>query len=167
MLGMAICNKCCKCILQKIDITLSTIERLVNCIKCQLESLACSISGNSNQLRMVYASLASENPMAVAAEYPSQTDTKVTYTTNKVRFLDMLNPNMVVLFKGTFNTDLPVYFKDTSNYEHIVTIGDTTHQATANELVNNYPYPALYIGNYIILNPTEATLQAFKEGQLQ
>lgn len=149
-----ICNKLCS-----INTTLSTIAKEIGsmdieAITCALNEISCSVSDLGQGIQAVYASLASVNPMAVAAEYPTQEEDKVVYSTIKVRFLDMLNPNMVVLFKGTFNVNKPVYFKDTSDYEHIVAIGDTSHQATADELVNNFPYPAKYEGNYIILNPT-------------
>lgn len=149
-----ICNKLCS-----INTTLSTIAKEIGsmdieAITCALTEINHTVSGLGDSVQMVYASLASVNPMAVAAEYPDEQEDKVVYSTIKVRFLDMLNPDMVVLFKGTFSVNKPVYFKDTSNYEHIVCIGDTSHQATANELINNLPYPAKYEGNYIILNPT-------------
>lgn len=150
----SICNKLCS-----INTTLSTIakeigSRDIEAITCALEEISCSVSGLGSELQLVYASLASVNPLAVAAEYPSELADRVVYSTLKVRFLDMLNPNMVVLFKGTINVNKPVFFKDTSNFEHTVCIGDTSHQATADELVNNFQYPAKYEGNYIILNPT-------------
>ena len=67
-------------------------------------------------------------------------------------------------FKGTFSDNLPVYFKDTINYEHIVTLGNINTPVTANQLVNNFPYPALYVANYIVLNPSQQTLDDFKNG---
>lgn len=123
----SICNKLCS-----INTTLSTIAKEIGsmdieAIGCALEDIRCSVSSLGTGVQMVYASLASVNPLAVAAEYPTEKEDKVVYSTIKVRFLDMLNPNMVVLFKGTFNVNKPVYFKDTSNYEHIVCIGDTSH----------------------------------------
>lgn len=111
--------------------------------------------------------------MSVAAEYPTELQDKVLYSTAKVRFLDMLNPSLVVLFKGRIQSSLPVYFRDRSGsvnpddgYQHIVTVGDINTPAIAQDIVNNYPYPALYVGNYIVLNPTQQTLDDFKNGQL-
>lgn len=149
----SICKKLCS-----INTTLTTIAQELGSINneeivCLLEQLSHQVNNTASSIYSVYASLASVNPMAVAAEYPDEQEDKVVYSTIKVRFLDMLNPLMVVLFKGTFIVDKPVYFKDTSNYEHIVCIGDEEHQASAQELVNNFPYPAKYEGNYIILNP--------------
>lgn len=160
----------CDCIKQQ----LNNISRILLDIQsnqtesqCALNEIAYAVSGLSGNLEFIYASLASVNPMAIAAEYPTQEEDKVVYSTTKVRFLDMLNPNIVVLFKGTFDVDLPVYFKDTINFEHTVTFGDEDTPAMADQLVNNYNYPALYVGNYIILNPTDETLQKFKDGELQ
>lgn len=134
--------------------------------KCVLESISHQLCSVQDSIYLVYQATASVNPIAVAAEYPTVEDDKVVYSTTKVRFLDLLNPNLVVLFKGTFEDHLPVYFKDIINYEHIVTIGDINTTAYADDLVNNYNYPALYVGNYIILNPTEQTLEDFKNGTL-
>lgn len=135
--------------------TLSYIRDLNSNMLCTIDSISTQTCTNSDLLYNIYATLATKNPMSVAAEYPTESTDKVTYSTNKVRFLDMLNPKLTVLFKGTYDSELPVYFKDTSGYEHIVTFGDESSPAKASELVNNKPYSALYIGNYIILNPTE------------
>lgn len=135
----------------------------VQCVINQVSEQICNITSNQQQ---IYASLASVNPLAIAAEYPTQEGNNLVYSTIKVRFLDMLNPNIVVLFKGTVNAHLPVFFKDTINFQHTVTVGDLSTIAYADELINNYNYPALYFGNYIILNPTEQTLEDFKNGTL-
>lgn len=140
----------------------------IRCIKSQLSALN-TINKN---LYSVYASLASTNQMAVAANYPTLVNRIVVYTTN-ITFKEMLNPNLVVLFKDSnyITEDLPVYVKDisdTTGYNHIVTFEEANieHQATNNQLVNNYLYPALYVGNYIVLNPTQQTLDDFKNGLL-
>lgn len=137
---------------------------------CHIEN---AVKNNQDLLYQVYASLASVNPMSIAAEYPTVLSDRVLYSTAKVRFLDMLNPNIVVLFKGKIASSLPVYFRDRSGsenpddgYQHIVTIGDINTPAIAQDIVNNYPYPALYVGNYIILNPTDQTKEDFKNGIL-
>lgn len=147
-------EECMCCLTNKLIAILNqnfaTLDKLICCktndITCALNKLNESICQINEMQYSIYASLASTNPMEIAAEYPSQEEDKVVYTTDKVRFLDMLNPKMIVLFKGILDNSLPVYFQDTSNYQHIVAIGDTSHQALASELVNNYPYPALYVG---------------------
>lgn len=140
-------------------------------LNCQLENLNCSINNLSSNEYKVYASLASTNPMAVAAEYPENidNDTILLYKTIKVTFMDMLNPNMIVLFKGlpfTYIPNIPVKFMDNNNYAHIVTVGNINTPLLSNEIVKNYPYPALYVGNYVILKPTQQTLDDFKNGLL-
>lgn len=142
-------------------------------ISSQLNDINNKLPGTEEALYNIYASLATNNPMSIAAEYPSLLKDKVLYSTTKVRFLDMLNPNIVVLFKGKEQSDLPVYFRDRSGvadpndgYQHVVTIGDIDTPAIAQNIVNNYPYSALYAGNYIILNPTQQTLDDFKNGKL-
>lgn len=130
---------------------------------CTIEQ---SVSGNQTALFQLYATLATNNPMSVAAEFPTQEPDRVTYATTRVLFSDMLNPQLAVLFKQPFNVALPVYFKDLSNYEHIVTFGDTSTPALSSQLVNNYPYQALYVGNYIVLNPTAQTMDDFKNGTI-
>lgn len=135
-------------------------------VQCSLDNVNCSMNDVADGQNKVYASLAMYNPMSVAAEYPSNTDNKLVYTTGKVRFLDMLNPKLVILFKGTLDTENPVYFSDTSGYEHIVTTGDTSHPTKGNEIVNNIPYQSLYVGNYIILNPSEDTFTSWMAGTI-
>lgn len=168
-------EECMCCLTNKLIVILNqnfaTLDKLICCktndITCALNKLNESICQINEMQYSIYASLASTNPMAIAAEYPEiQDDSKVVYTTYKVIFSSMLNPKMVILFKGIKEEKLPVYFVDATPFEHIVTIGDTSHQALASELVNNYPYPALYVGNYVILNPTEETLENFKNGLL-
>lgn len=137
----------------------------------QLDCIEGELSGTQSALYNIYASLATNNPMSVAAEYPTELQDKVLYSTAKVRFLDMLNPSLVVLFKGKIQSSLPVYFRDRSGsvnpddgYQHIVTVGDINTPAIAQDIVNNFPYPALYVANYIVLNPTQQTLDDFKNG---
>lgn len=159
------CCGCCSAIQ-----SLSCLVYAINEQLCNVESL---ISRNQSDLYMLYATLATNNPMSVAAEYPSLLSDKVLYSTSKVRFLDMLNPNLVVLFKGAVQSELPTFFRDRSGvqnpddgYQHIVTVGDENTPMIAKDIINNYPYPALYVGNYIILNPTQQTLDNFKDGTL-
>lgn len=168
-------EECMCCLTNKIIANLNqdflNLNKLICCktdeIICAVNQLNESMCKINEMQYSIYASLASTNPMAVAAEYPEiQDDSKVVYTTYKVIFSSMLNPKMVILFKGIKEENLPVYFVDATPFEHIVTIGDTSHQALASELVNNYPYPALYVGNYVILNPTEQTMEDFKNGLL-
>lgn len=149
---------CCCC-----PVSYSFLQELCG-IKTELCGIKSSIAETQGTLYQIYATLAYNNPMTVAAEYPSVEPDKVVYSTAKARFLDMLNPNMVAIFKGTFSDNLPVYFKDTINYEHIVTLGNINTPVAANQLVNNFPYPALYVANYIVLNPTQQTLDDFKNG---
>lgn len=161
-------NRCgCQCCtIRLLSGWMSALSTQLGEINQQLCVIEQSISGNQAALYQLYATLATNNPMSVAAEYPTQEFDRVTYATIRVLFSDMLNPQLVVLFKQPFNVDLPVYFKDLSNYEHIVTFGDTSTPALSSQLVNNYPYPALYVGNYIILNPTAQTMEDFKNGTL-
>lgn len=148
------CGANCMCCMVNV---LCCIRDFISNISCTVNQISEQSYTNSEALYKLYATMATNNPMSVAAEYPSIVDDSVVYTTNKVRFLDMLNPKMVVLFKGVIDSTLPVYFKDTSGYDHIVSIGSEDTQAIAKDLINNYPYEAVYIGNYIILNPTKDT----------
>lgn len=158
-------GKCLRCLISflRADIREST-NSICKCIECASEAQVCAISSLGDTQYQIYASLASVNPMAVAAEYPEETEDSVVYHTNRVVFLEMLNPNMIVLFKQPIGVDKPTYFQDRSNYGHVITFGDKDTPAISSQLVNNYPYPALYVGNYIILNPTGQTLNDFKNG---
>lgn len=159
--------KCMNCMLNILsrDIKEST-QKVCKCIRCEMGSVACDINDLNDTQYKIYASLASVNPMAVAAEYPKETEDAVIYHTSRVVFLEMLNPEMVVLFKQPIGIDKPTFFRDGSNYGHVITFGDKDMLAMFDQLVNNYPYPALYVGNYIILNPTQQTLEDFKNGNL-
>lgn len=116
---------------------------------CSIETELCNIT---SALSTIESMLAHDFPMSIAAEYPTELEDRVVYSTIKVRFLDMLNPNMYVLFKGIIPVNKPVYFKDTSGYEHIVSLTDGGEPILANTLINNQVYPALYIGNYIVIS---------------
>ena len=162
---MSNCN-CCGCCS-----AIQSLSRQICALNEQLCNIVGLISDNQSELYRLYATLSGSNPMSVAAEYPTELTDRVLYSTIKVRFLDMLNPNLIVLFKGKINSNLPVYFRDRSGsvnpddgYQHIVTEGDINTPMIAQNIVNNYPYPALYVGNYIILNPTQQTLDNFKNG---
>ena len=156
-------NDCICCLIEAIKRETNSITK---CLQCKIGSLSCLINNLNDTQYKIYASLASVNPMAVAAEYPEETDNSVVYHTSRVVFLEMLNPEMVVLFKQPIGIGKPTYFQDVSNYGHVITFGDKDTPALSNQLVNNYPYPALYVGNYVILNPTQQTLDDFKNGNL-
>lgn len=93
------------------------------------------------------------NPMTIAGEYPDvQTDRFVVST--PVRFLDMLNTDLYVIFKiDNNNHNLPVYFKDSVGYEHAVVLVNNV-PVLANQLLLNGLYKAKYQyqGGYIILD---------------
>jgi len=138
--------------IQKIIEQNAEIINWCNDIKCSIDNLSCNISAIAESMQTVTSMLAHDNPMTIAAEYPQVIDNnRVVYTTEKVRFLDMLNPTIYILFKGVINEELPVYFKDTSEYEHIISLSDGGEPIMANSLVNNLVYTAEYVGNYIIL----------------
>lgn len=153
---------CCNCVMQYLRGIAQVLTNGFSSITCAIHGIVNSVGQISNESGAIYATLASQYPMAVAAEYPTQGTDKIVYSTTKVRFLDMLNPKMVVLFKGVINAHKPVYFKDTSGYEHIVASGSTSTQVMGNQLINNHPYKALYIGNYVILNPSDDTMEEFE-----
>lgn len=134
-----------------------------------ISNILCEIGNNnlSDDSYRLYATLAANNPRTVAGEYPTYDNDTYVYSTTRVRLLDMLNPNMYIIFKrnpNTFNQHLPVYLKDTSNFAHTITIGDINTIAYGDNITRNFNYPALYVGNYIILNPTQQTLDDFKNG---
>lgn len=133
----------CQCILPTV------VAQGLKCINKELCLLNSNIVSGFNQIE---AMLAHDFPLTVAAEYPTECEDKVVYSTAKVRLLDMLNPNLYILFKGVIPVNKPVYFKDTSNYEHIVSLTDGGLPVMADTLVNNKVYTALYIGNYIVIN---------------
>lgn len=160
------CNCCQCCAIGSLTGWMSVISSQLGAINKSLCAIEQSVASNQTALYTLYATLATNNPMSVAAEYPDLQPTRVTYSTTRVLFTDMLNPQLAVLFKQPVGADLPVYFKDLSGYEHIVTFGDTATPALSSQLVNNYPYPALYVGNYVILNPTAQTMEDFKNGLL-
>lgn len=92
-------------------------------IRC-IKSKSSLLNTINKDLYSIYASLASTNPMAVAANYPTLVNRIVVYTTN-ITFKEMLNPNLVVLFKDSnyITEDLPVYVKDISDtigYNHLL-----------------------------------------------
>lgn len=125
------------------------IAQNLNKILCQLQENNVDLSDVTDIKRM----LAHLNPMTVAAEYPTIEDDRFVVST-PVRFLDMLNSDMYVIFKIDNNSNnLPVYFKDSVGYEHIVVLSDSTPVLT-NQLQLNGIYSAKYQyeGGYIILD---------------
>lgn len=161
------------CIIRLLSGWMSALNIQLGEISKRICAIEQSVSNNQTVLFQIYASLATNNPMSVAAEYPTTLSDRVLYSTIKVRFLDMINPNLVVLFKGKIQSSLPVYFRDRSGsinpddgYQHIVTVGDINTPMIAQDVVNNYPYPALYVGDYIIINPTSQTITDFENGTL-
>lgn len=146
------------------------MAQTLSSIKCTIEDIAANMSGTENVERM----LAHNNPMTVAAEYPTVMEDRFVVST-PVRFLDMLNTDMYVIFKiDNTNYNLPVYFKDAVNYEHPVVLSDAT-PVLVNQLQLNGIYSAKYqySGGYIILDsltplnpdviPTTATLSMKKK----
>lgn len=124
----------------------------VKCIKREIEDLKCTLSDINNNTYNIQSMLAHGFPSTIAAEFPTETEDSVVYSTNKVRLLDMLNPTLYLVFKGIINSNKQVYFKDTSGYPHIVCIGNEDTLLYANDIENNKSYKGIYKGNYIILD---------------
>lgn len=161
---MLINNNCLCSISNGITNIIKTITKLGTDLSCTISDLVCNSNDNNYT---IYATLAANNPRTVAGEYPMYENDTYVYTTTKVRLLDMLNPNMYLILKrnpNSLNQHLPIYLKDTSNFAHAVMIGDINTPAYGDNTTRNYNYPALYVGNYIILNPTQQTLDDFKNG---
>ena len=139
-------SECCNCrLLVNITNFLNVINNKLECI----ENLLSDLSSNKNNERL----LAHNNPMTIAAEYPSIMEDKVVVNT-PVRFLDMLNSDMYVIFKiDTNNAELPVYFKDSSNYEHRIVLPNSQPVLLSDLQLNGiYKAKYQYEGGYIILD---------------
>lgn len=124
-----------------------TIDKIYGAI-CNISSVDLS------DVKDIKRMLAHNNPMTVAAQYPSVESNRFVVSSIDVRFLDMLNTNMFIIFKtDNIDYDLPVYFKDSVEYEHDVILSDGT-RVIANQLQNNGIYSAKYQynGGYIILD---------------
>lgn len=142
------CNQCC---IKKITSQLTHIIEQNDQIICNTSNsnygILCSLL---EAVENIEGMLSHDLPMTVAAEYPTEYEDRVVYTTDVV-LMDLLNPNPFIIFKGVINVALPVYLKDGNNYEHIVSINVQADQALANELTNNISYPSVYEGNYVTL----------------
>lgn len=132
----------------------STISSYGNAILQWLKSINCSIDNiDLSSVTDIKRMLAHNNPMTVAAEYPAQVGDRYVVST-PVRFLDMLNTDMFVIFKiDVNNLHLPMYFKDAVNYEHAIVLTDST-PVYLDDLQLNGIYSAKYQyeGGYIILD---------------
>lgn len=138
-------NNCC-CVSSGL---LISIAQTLSSILCVIKNIAPDMTSVNNIERM----LAHINPMTVAGEYPTATVDRFIVST-PIRFLDMLNTDMFVIFKiDNNNYNLPVYFKDSVGYEHAVVLSDST-PVIANQLLLNGIYKAKYqyVGGYIILD---------------
>lgn len=128
-------NNCC-CVPSGLLISMA---QTLNSILCAIENGSTDTSTIDDIKRM----LAHENPMTIAAEYPTATDDRFIVSTT-VRFLDMLNTDMYIIFKmDNNNYNLPVYFKDAVDYEHPIVLKNGT-PVLANQLQLNGIYKAKY-----------------------
>lgn len=147
-------NTTCYSPLEALASLIRSISNSNNSIEEILRNLPSGIPDYSNDLYTVKQMLAHNNPMTVAAEYPTVTNNRFVVSAPYTRFLDMLNSDMYVIFKiDNNNYNLPVYFKDSVGYEHKVVLSDGT-SVMANQLLLNGIYPAKYqyTGGYIILD---------------
>lgn len=176
-------KECCACYFRKwfglfLEESKGFIKACCKSLKCILDSINCNIQSICNSLSntndtnyLIYASIASVNPIVVTGNYPTNVDdnTVLQYSTNKFALMDLLNPYIVLLLKGKpweQIPDLPVKFMDLNNFAHNVTKGDIDTPFLSQNVVNNYPYKALYVGNYIVIDPTNETIEKFKNGEL-
>lgn len=136
-----------------LDKLLRRQEEIINSLNSIVDAVS-NLPGSEDAVDDLRRMQAHINPMTVAAEYPTVEDGKFVVSTATVRFLDMLNSDMYVVFKIDNNDyDLPVYFKDSIGYEHRVVLPDAT-PVIANQLLLNGIYAAKYqyTGGYIILD---------------
>lgn len=124
----------------------------------QNEKLLCAIQDlqtvNPDAVEDIKRMQAHINPMTVKGEYPTALADRFVVSCPTVRFLDMLNTDLYVIFKiDNINFNLPVYFKDSVGYEHPVVLSDAT-PVICNQLILNGIYKAKYqySGSYIILD---------------
>lgn len=139
-------NDCCQCIDRIVRLILYKLEEFIN-------SIICNIPNNTNSIKNIERMLAHNNPMTIAAEYPTIKEDRFVVSTD-VRFLDMLNTDIYIIFKIDNNeSNFPVYFKDSIDYEHRVVLGDKT-PVLASDLQLNGIYKAKYqyTGGFIILD---------------
>lgn len=142
---MSCCNE--QYYLQRLAIIGSKLTEIL----CAVESISCV---NPQTVDNIQRMLAHNNPMTVAAEYPTVVDDNRIVVSTPVRFLDMLNTDMYVIFKlDSNNKNLPMYFKDSVDYEHKIVLSDVT-PVLDSDLQLNGIYKAFYqyLGGYIILD---------------
>lgn len=138
-------NNCC-CIPTGLIIAMA---QTLSAILTAVENITPDMSSVQNIERM----LAHNNPMTIAAEFPTVMGDRFVVST-PVRFLDMLNTDLYIIFKiDNNNINLPVYFKDAIDYEHPIVLSDAT-PVLCNQLLLNGIYKATYqySGSYIILD---------------
>lgn len=140
--------------------TLVKTNELLKSVSCQLNNLQ---SGTlNNDVAIIKMMLAQINPMTVAGNYPHIEDNNRYIISTTIRFLDMLNTDLYLMYKtdiSSLTIDLPLYFKDadyvgsTAAYEHAVVLTDGT-PVLANQLIPNGIYKATYQYDmsYIILD---------------
>lgn len=155
------CNSCCSCKLQNINIKLNELTEGIKDLGCSIQCLYQALSRTNISLNYIDMMLAHENPMTIAGSYPETIGIRYVIKT-PVRFLDMLNTDMYLIYKtdsSSLGVNLPIYFRDadypgsTAAYEHAVVLPDAT-PVLANQLIPNGIYKAKYqyTGGYIILN---------------
>lgn len=133
------------------------------CICKKLEKLACGIIDGQNTIINM---LSQTFPMTIFANYPEVKEAgdgkpkRVTYVNEDIVLTDLLNPNIFISFRGSLSESLPVYFKDKSGFEHTVSEGNISVPVIANAVVSNATIPALFSGNFIILNPVVVNTSA-------
>lgn len=116
---------------------ITTISKLLKQINCSINNIPTTDTANIERM------LAHNNPMTIAGEYPHEEDGRFVVST-PVRFLDMLNTDMYVIFKIDNNSsNLPVYFADAVNYQHAIVLPDNT-PVLVNQLQLNGIYKAKY-----------------------
>lgn len=129
------------------------LGKALEAIQCAVEAICIPSPPDSPDIRNIERMLAHNNPMTIAAEYPHVEGDRFVVST-PVRFLDMLNTNIYVIFKiDNTNYDLPIYFADSAYADHTVVLPDGT-PVTPNQLQLNGIYSAKYqySGSYIILD---------------
>lgn len=140
-----------------------------------LEAVQNLSSVNPNTVEDIKRMQAHRNPMTVAAEYPEVQVDRFIVVTEHVRFLDMLNTDMYIIFKiDNNNYNLPVYFKDSVGYEHEIVL-QNGNSVLINQIQLNGIYSAKYqyTGGKIVLKnlvpinaddePENTTVTKFKK----
>lgn len=149
---------CCGCKPPVVNINLDKLIELLEDFTCDSLNFQQTSSGLLSDIKMM---LAHENPMTIAGSYPETIGSRYVIKT-PVRFLDMLNTDMYLIYKtdsSSLGVNLPIYFRDadfpgsTAAYEHAVVLPDAT-PVLANQLIPNGIYKAKYqyTGGYIILD---------------